>query len=104
MLTLQRPLVRSIIQDSFDHMRAYLVFTNAFPDVQVARTFASDSLFAGAEAYRPASDHIRQRFRDDREYLEKFIPLVCFFLSFISRYLLMPLAAACTDLPFPWRS
>lgn len=77
MLTLQRPLVRAVIQDAFEHMRAYLVFTNAFPNLKVTLIFARDSLVAAAEGHQPEANPIRERFREDEEYFNKVVPLVC---------------------------
>ena len=76
MMTLQRPLIRTVIQDSFEHVRAYLVFTNAFPSFNVAHTFARDSLMAGAGANRPAAEKIYQRLQEDEDYINKMASVV----------------------------
>ena len=51
MLTLQHPLHWSVIKVAFGHIQAYLVFTNTFPDVNVALIFAHNSFIVGAEAH-----------------------------------------------------
>ena len=71
MLNLQRPLIRTVIRDAFEHVRAYLVFTNAFPGLTVAHTFARESLMAGAKFNRPAAEKIYQRFQKDDDYFNK---------------------------------
>jgi len=76
MLTLQRPLVRAVIQDSFDHLRASIVFTNAFPDGSLAVEFVKDSLVLSAISHAPGARYIYQRLLYDEEYLLKIIPLV----------------------------
>ncbi|KAH9061713.1 hypothetical protein EDB83DRAFT_2520148 [Lactarius deliciosus] len=52
MLTLQFPLVRVVLQDAFEYMRAYLVLTDAFPDTTDAISFARDSLITTAESHQ----------------------------------------------------
>jgi hypothetical protein len=60
-----------VIQESFEHMRAFLVFTNAFPAPRIAQAFARDSLMAGADSNRPAAENIYRRFQVDEEYINK---------------------------------
>ncbi|KAH9173948.1 hypothetical protein EDB89DRAFT_1904897 [Lactarius sanguifluus] len=52
-LTLQHPLVRLVLQDAIDHMRAHLVLINAFPDPGAALAFARDSLMTAVEDRQP---------------------------------------------------
>lgn len=52
-------------------MRAFLVFTNAFPAPRIAQAFARDSLMAGADSNRPAAENIYRRFQVDEEYINK---------------------------------
>jgi Fe2+ or Zn2+ uptake regulation protein len=81
MLTLQRLLICTVIQEAFKHVRAYLVFTNAFPALTVAHTFAHDSLMAGAKAHRPAAEKIYRRFQNDDEYFNEAASMVRFRLK-----------------------
>jgi len=46
MLTTQQPLVRMVIQDSFDILCASLVFINAFPNAPLAVQFVKDALLS----------------------------------------------------------
>ncbi|KAH9016184.1 hypothetical protein EDB85DRAFT_1898293 [Lactarius pseudohatsudake] len=75
MLTLQYPLVRLVLQDAIDYMRAHLVLTNAFPDPGAALGFAHDSLMTAVEGHQPDSRILVQRFRHDVEYFAQLIPL-----------------------------
>lgn len=75
-LTLQYPLVRLVLQDAIDHMRAHLVLTNAFPDPGAALTFARDSLMTAVEDRQPDTRILCQRFQDDIEYFAQIIPIV----------------------------
>jgi hypothetical protein len=77
MLTLQRPLICMVIQDAFEHMHAYLVFTNTFPNLKIVLIFACDSLVAAAEGHQPEANAIREQFQQDEEYFNKVVPLVC---------------------------
>jgi hypothetical protein len=76
MLTMQRPLVRVVIQDSFDILRISLLFTNAFPEGSVAVQFVKEALLTSALNHRPGAARIYQRLLHDEEYLSKIIPLV----------------------------
>ena len=71
MLRLQCPVICAVLQDAIEHMQAYLVFTNAFPNANVAQIFARDSLFAGAQAHQPVANNIRQRLQVDTKYFRK---------------------------------
>ncbi|KAH9033541.1 hypothetical protein EDB85DRAFT_1890214 [Lactarius pseudohatsudake] len=52
MLTLQFPLVRTVLQNAFKFMRAYLVLTDAFPDATDTIAFARNSLITAAESHQ----------------------------------------------------
>ncbi|KAH9164868.1 hypothetical protein EDB89DRAFT_1911836 [Lactarius sanguifluus] len=75
-LTLQHPLVRLVLQDAIDHMRAHLVLINAFPDPGATLAFARDSLMTAVEDCQPDTKILCQRFQDDIEYLTRVIPVV----------------------------
>ncbi|KAH9160993.1 hypothetical protein EDB89DRAFT_2081025 [Lactarius sanguifluus] len=74
-LTLQHPLVRLVLQDAIDHMRAHLVLINAFPDPGAALAFARDSLMTAVEDRQPDTKILCQRFQDDIEYFTRVIPV-----------------------------
>jgi len=75
MLTVQRPLMRMVIQDAFDQIQKSLMFHNAFPDTFIALDFTRDGLLAAAESYDQASD-IYNRLMCDSEYMTKMTRLV----------------------------
>jgi hypothetical protein len=77
MLTIQRPLMRSVIQDSFERIRASLVFNDAFPDAFSALDITRDSLILAAEFHDRATD-IHNRLLLDTEYMNKMTHLVSF--------------------------
>ncbi|KAH9038003.1 hypothetical protein EDB83DRAFT_2318530 [Lactarius deliciosus] len=75
MLTLQFPLVRAVLQDAFEYMRAYLVLTDAFPDTTDAISFARDSLITAAESHQSDAAIICERLQHDAEYLAHLLPV-----------------------------
>jgi len=76
MLTMQRPLVHMVIWDSFDILRASLVFINAFPNAPLAVQFVKDALLNSALNHTPGADAIYHQLMHDKEYTRKIIPLV----------------------------
>jgi hypothetical protein len=78
MLTHQRPIVRTVIQEGIENLRAALLFTNAFPDVCVALTLIKDSLLNAADNYRhmPGATDILKQLKHNQDYLLKITPLV----------------------------
>jgi len=60
MLTMQRPLVRIVIQDSFDILRTTLLFTDAFPEGTVVNRFVKEALLTSALNHRPGAGRIYQ--------------------------------------------
>jgi hypothetical protein len=73
-LTAQRPLLHGVIQDSFENVRASLLFDHAFPDPVVAPLTIRAALIAAADNPRALS--IRNRLVGDGEYLGKLTRLV----------------------------
>ena len=72
----QRPIVRAVIQEAIDNLRAALMFTNAFPDVCSALTLIKDCLFTAALHLKPGAMEVLDRLTRDNEYLLKITPLV----------------------------
>jgi hypothetical protein len=68
-LTQQRPLIRFVIQDAFEYLRASLLFTHAFPDAGVYPARIRAALVAGAKCHYPKSSEILHRLMCDDEYL-----------------------------------
>lgn len=76
MLTLQRPLIRTVIQDAIEDLRASLTFNNAFPDSIVAISFIQHSLNSAAEKHCPAASSILRRLSHDERYVSKITPVL----------------------------
>ena len=76
MLTLQRPLMRLIIQESFENIRVSLLFKHAFPTGRLTIRYTKEALLSTAYTYRPGSEHIFQKLLHDDDYMSKLIPLV----------------------------
>ena len=76
MLTTQSPLMRSIFQDAFEHLRASLLFIHAFPDPALTRSMISEALGVATQAHLPRAANIRHRLELDPEYLAKMCRLV----------------------------
>ena len=76
MLTLQRPLLRLVIQESFENLQASLLFNHAFPKSRLALHYIKDALIGAANTYRPGSEQIYQRLIYDNDYMLKLAPLV----------------------------
>jgi hypothetical protein len=75
-LNAQHLLVHAVIQDSFDHLRASLMFTNTFPDGSLTIEFIKDALVLSALGHAPGARYIYQRLLYDEDYISKIIPLV----------------------------
>ena len=74
-LSSQRPLIQSIVRDAIDHLRASLLFTNAFPDAVVTSSLTKRALITAAETHNP-SGLVAYRLQEDEEYLTKLGALV----------------------------
>jgi hypothetical protein len=74
LLTAQRPLLRGVIQDSFENVRASLLFDNAFPDPISASLTIRAALIAAADNPRALS--VRDQLMGDSGYLSKLNRLV----------------------------
>jgi hypothetical protein len=72
----QRPIVRAVIQEAIENLRAALLFANAFPDVCSALTLIKDCLFTAALHLKPGATEMLDRLTRDQEYLLKITPLV----------------------------
>jgi hypothetical protein len=97
----QRPMVRLVIQDAMEHVRAELLFNYAFPDPAVALANIKDSLLISASRY-PGASSIYRRLVFDEQYMATITPLVSFLILWTT--VLMLFTAACTDFAFPKRS
>jgi hypothetical protein len=78
----QRPLVRGIVQDAIENLRALLLFNNAFPDTVFASTLAKGALTLAAENRDvDGAVFVQHRLQDDEEYLAKLSSLVRYIIS-----------------------
>ncbi|KAF8257516.1 hypothetical protein EI94DRAFT_1757861 [Lactarius quietus] len=81
----QRPMVRAIIQEGIENLRAALMFTDAFPGLCSMLTLVKDSLFTAAMHHMPGAMEMLNRLTRDQEYLLKITPLpharICLFQS-----------------------
>ncbi len=98
MLTVQRPLMRAVFQDSFDRIRATMVFQNAFPTPFEMVGMITDNLITAAEG-NPRATNIYNRIMIDGDYTTEMSRLVSFYMS--NTMLLTLFSASCTCSPFP---
>ena len=77
-LTSQSPIVRSVIVEGIENLRAAMLFTDAFPDVCSALTLIKDSLLTSASYLLPAAADVLDRLKVDPDYLSKVTLLVSF--------------------------
>jgi hypothetical protein len=80
MLTLQRPVMRTVFQEAFEHVHAYLLLTCAFPDASAIPTIIRDALLDAASANVPRASNICTRLMQDDEYAARMSRLVSHFL------------------------
>ncbi|KAH8999681.1 hypothetical protein EDB86DRAFT_2828293 [Lactarius hatsudake] len=59
LLTNQQTLVRNVVQEAIENMRASLLFNNAFPTAPIAFAFTKESLITAAEKFKPGATHIQ---------------------------------------------
>lgn len=76
LLTRQHREVRAVIHNSFDRVRAALVFHHGFPDFSEASKFIKDALVIVAEGRQPGAAAILTRLRYDQEYADNMSTLV----------------------------
>ena len=72
----QRPIVRAVIQEAIEQLRAALLFANAFLDVCSSLTLIKDCLLNAALNLKPGATEVLDRLTRDQEYLLKITPLV----------------------------
>ncbi|KAN0129043.1 hypothetical protein V8E53_013193 [Lactarius tabidus] len=71
----QRPIVRAVIQEAIENLRAGLLFSNAFPDVCNALTLIKDCLLTAALRLKPGATEMLEQLTHDQDYLLKITPL-----------------------------
>ncbi|KAN0126122.1 hypothetical protein V8E53_015374 [Lactarius tabidus] len=70
-LTGQSPIVRSVIVEGIERLRAAMLFNDAFPDVCSALTLIKDCLLTAATYLLPGATDVLERFNNDADYLSK---------------------------------
>lgn len=76
-LTLQHPLLRAIVQDAFENLRAYLLLDHSFPDATALPTVIRGCLIvASTESQHPRGLAVRERLVNDDVYLDRLSRLV----------------------------
>jgi len=76
-LMLQHPPVHAIIHDSFENVRAYILFDHSFPDAVAVPTIIRDCLIAAAtESHNPRAPVILRRMTEVNEYMTRLSRLV----------------------------
>jgi hypothetical protein len=75
LFALQGPLLRGVLQDAFEVLRATLLFDDAYPDAIVMPLIVRQSLLAAAEKQHLRAAAVCKRLMDDVEYLTTLINL-----------------------------
>ncbi|KAH9039951.1 hypothetical protein EDB84DRAFT_1436917 [Lactarius hengduanensis] len=75
-LTTQGTLLRTVIQDAFEYLRAAILFQHAFPDAALPLSYVHDTLITAARQCGPAAASIYTRMLNDTEYFTKIVPLL----------------------------
>jgi hypothetical protein len=76
MLTLQMPLIHTVVQDAFKNIRASLLFKDAFLDPNLTVLFVRKNLIDAARAHLPRAIDIHKHLLCDDRYLDKLSHLV----------------------------
>ena len=76
MLTIQILLIRTIIQDSFEDLRATLLFENTFPDPNLTILFLQKTIVGAARSRLPDAVNIHNWLLLDDKYRDKLSRLV----------------------------
>jgi hypothetical protein len=80
MLTAQRPVMRTVFQEAFEEVHAYLLLNCAFPDASATPSIIRDALVTVASANVPRASNIYARLLQDDEYAARMSRLVSHFL------------------------
>jgi hypothetical protein len=83
MLTSQHTIIRTIIRDATELLRATILANNAFPDPILSFNYAKHALISAAQNNSSGAVVLR-RLQDDDDYLAKLVTLVCLQISGMS--------------------
>ncbi|KAF8266261.1 hypothetical protein EI94DRAFT_1803349 [Lactarius quietus] len=75
MLTTQHPVIQTVITNSFEGLRASLLFENTFPDPVLTVSFIQEALITLAMIHGPSAADMQTRLAIDMEYLNKIVPV-----------------------------
>jgi hypothetical protein len=76
MLTLQSPLIRTVLQDGIENLRASLLVEHAFPEPSLQVLFIRKNLIGAARSHLPRANNMHRRLLVDDAYLDKLSRLV----------------------------
>jgi hypothetical protein len=100
LLTIQRPLMRAVFQDTFERIRAAMVSQNAFPNVYETLETIKECLIKAA-ASNDGAMNIHNRLLFDTDYADRMARLVS--LRILNRISLTCFSASCPRLSLPRR-
>jgi hypothetical protein len=80
MLTAQRPVMRTVIQEAFEYVHASLLISCAMPDASVVPSIIKDALVLAASLNVPRASSIYGRLMMDEEYTTQMSRLVSPFM------------------------
>jgi len=99
MLTLQLPLIHTVLQDAFENLQASLLIEHIFPDPHLTILFIRKHLVRAARSHLPRTVNIHQRLLINNTYLEKLSHLISVYPS--TMMCLITYLALCSYSTFP---
>ena len=75
-LSMQKPVIRVLLQDAIESVRASLLFEDAFPDPNAVLRLVRKSVLDAAQKYMPGTTAIHERLKCDNEYISKLASVV----------------------------
>ena len=75
-LTGQSPIVRSVVVNAIENLRAAMLLSGAFPDVCSVLTLIKDCFLTSASYLLPGAADVLDRLKSDPDYLSKLTVLV----------------------------
>jgi hypothetical protein len=99
MLTLQSPLIRTVLQDGIENLQASLLLEHAFPDPNLTVLFIRKNLVGAARSHLPRAVNVHKRLLVDNAYLDKLSRLVS--ISPLKMICLITSLATCSHSPYP---
>ena len=100
LLTIQRPLMHAVFQDTFERIRAAMVSQNAFPNVYETLEIIKECLIKAA-VFNDGARNIHNRLLFDANYADRMAHLVS--LQILNIISLTCFSATCLYFSLPWR-